>query len=195
MTDPNAHLAIEPLEGDVDFECTAAIERDPPRLVVRGTLRNHLGDELWVFREPQPFVRVLPNEIALYSLMPILVPWTKVLMPHVPAVVRVAREGAFELQGSYEIPLRETHPYPAAPVRSVPMPARDEEARLVSLRLGYFPASDDNALVTRADRSLAPEYYGLRRQFVVCARVEIPPIPVRRILWTDEGGPQSHRST
>lgn len=138
------------------------------QVTVKYRATNTWGEAVYVFDQQPPFIRLWANGgVHLMSTMPELTEWMEVIAPRVPPV-RLLRPGeSIEREAGYTLPLRETFPYPAAPLDSTCTSLKRIQSDEMMLLLGFFPSGDNIKLFDRPDLGgSVPGYYSLKRQFI-----------------------------
>ena len=160
----------------------AAPEAEGTSLRLRYSVRNETGEPILVFWSKPPLVRVgADGRVTFLSLMPELTPWSLPIAPHIPPVLRLGAGESADGEAVYELPLRDTHPYPAgpsAPAMPAGEPGLSGELHFI---VGYFPEKDGNKLWDGANPGeQVASYYDLKRQFLTGARPLRLSVPVWR---------------
>lgn len=147
------------------------VESDQRKNLVRieGAIKNTTKGNIYVFKEDIPLVRIWPGgEVWIMSLMPIMVPWSRPIAPHIPAAHWLQVGEILEFKAMYNLPMRETHPYPSAPVTRAPIPTEMRTSSDITMVYGYFLESDGNRLFDGVKPGVkVPGYYDLKRQFLI----------------------------
>jgi hypothetical protein len=167
----------------------------PPRVTFRVSLdegakvlrlhyavANETGEPIFVFWSTPPFVRITSEGLVTFlSLMPELTPWSFPIAPKIPPVRRLEVGEAVEGEATYQLPLLDTHPYPAGPLTEASPQMAEGVSRVLAFTLGYYPEQDGNTLWDGVEPGTkVPSYYDLKRQFLAGAAPLRLPVPIRR---------------
>lgn len=180
-----SHLSIFLKKNLPRVEIEVKTGSDQKILDLSYSFKNTTGEPIFVFYSNPPFVRIGLNcQIEFMSLMPILTPWMRVIAPHIPRVLRLDVNQLNTGKACYKLPLIDSHPYPAGPIMTVPIPIEEEKSAQVQMTIGYFPESDGNRLFDSVNLcEKVPGYYDLKRQFLVSSKPIMLSVRVLRPLW------------
>ncbi len=160
------------------------VKPDPkqPCLVLEYSVKNTSKEPMYVFQAEPPFVRIRPDgQVYFMSLMPELTPWSRPVAPTIPAVVRLDAGESFEGKAEYKLPLIDNHPYPASPVKEVPIPTEKSLSTGFCFQIGYFPEKDANTLFEGSKPGeKVPSYYELKRQYVTTQKRSEPTCAIQK---------------
>jgi hypothetical protein len=159
-----------------------ALDADAKVLRLKYSVTNATGEPIFVFWSNPPFVRITAEGLVTFmSLMPKLTPWSFPIAPRIPPVRRLEVGEAVEGEATYELPLRDTHPYPAGPLTEASRQMVEGVSRVLDFTLGYYPEQDGNTLWDGAEPGTkVPSYYDLKRQFLAGATPLRLAVPIRR---------------